>query len=67
VSYLLDTNIVSYILKRRNLAVNRKLEQIRRLGEEVFISCITFYEIKRGILALNATRQLADFNSLFQI
>ena len=66
-SYLLDTNIVSYILKRRNLAVNRKLEQIRRLGEEVFISCITFYEIKRGLLALNATRQLADFNSLFQI
>ncbi|MGB6295758.1 MAG: type II toxin-antitoxin system VapC family toxin [Rivularia sp. (in: cyanobacteria)] len=66
-SYLLDTNIVSYILKRRNLAVNRKLEEARRLGEEVFISCITYYEIKRGLLALNATRQLADFSSLFQI
>jgi len=67
VSYLLDTNIVSYILKKRNLAVNRKLEEVRRLGEEVFVSCITYYEIKRGFLALNATRQLADFNSLFQI
>ncbi|MEL6459003.1 MAG: type II toxin-antitoxin system VapC family toxin [Cyanobacteria bacterium J06621_15] len=66
-SYLLDTNIVSYILKIRNLAVNRKLEEVRRSGEEVFISCITYYEIKRGLLALNATRQLADFSSFFQI
>ena len=65
--YLLDTNIVSYILKRRNVAVNRKLEEVRRLGEEVFVSCITYYEIKRGLLALNATRQLADFNFLFRI
>ncbi len=66
-TYLLDTNIISYILKRQNLAVNRRLEEVRRLGEEVFVSCITYYEIKRGLLALNATRQLADFNSLFQI
>ena len=65
--YLLDTNIVSYVLKKRNLAVNQKLEEVRRLGEEVFVSCITYYEIKRGLLALNATRQLADFNSLFRI
>ena len=66
-SYLLDTNIISYILKRRSLAVNTKLEEVRRLGEEVFISCISYFEIKRGLLALNATRQLADFNSLFKI
>lgn len=66
-SYLLDTNIVSYILKRRDLGVNRKLEEARRSGEEVFISCITYYEIKRGLLALNATRQLADFSYFFQI
>ncbi|MEM7555409.1 MAG: nuclease A inhibitor family protein [Cyanobacteria bacterium P01_A01_bin.84] len=38
--YLLDTNIVSYILKKRNLTVNHKLEEVRRLGEEVFVSCI---------------------------
>ncbi|NJM17791.1 MAG: type II toxin-antitoxin system VapC family toxin [Richelia sp. SL_2_1] len=67
VDYLLDTNIVSYILKKRNLGVNRKLEEVRRLGKKVFVSCITYYEINRGLLALNATRQLADFNSLFRI
>ncbi|AFY56079.1 putative nucleic acid-binding protein, contains PIN domain [Rivularia sp. PCC 7116] len=59
--YLLDTNIVTYILKK-NLTLNNKLRQVTRYGEEVFISCITYYEVKRGLLALNATRQLADFH-----
>ncbi len=61
--YLLDTNIVSYILKN-NASVNSQLQQVTREGEEVFLSCITYYEVKRGLLALNATRQLADFHQL---
>ncbi|MDJ0676906.1 MAG: PIN domain-containing protein [Calothrix sp. MO_167.B42] len=63
-TYLLDTNIVSYILKKRNIIVNNKLQEVTRLGEEVFISCITYYEIKRGLLAVNATRQIAEFDIL---
>ena len=63
--YLLDTNIVSYILKK-NASVNNKLQQATREGEEVFVSCVTYYEIKRGLLALNATRQLAEFKTFFQ-
>ena len=62
-NYLLDTNIVSYILKN-NPSVNSKLQQVTRQGDEVFISCITYYEVKRGLLALNATRQLTDFHQL---
>ncbi len=61
--YLLDTNIVSYVLKN-NASVNNKLQQVTREGEEVFISCITYYEVKRSLLSLNATRQLADFHQL---
>lgn len=61
-NYLLDTNIVSYILKR-NLTLDRKLREVNRSGDEVFISCITFFEVKRGLLAINATRQLADFDT----
>ena len=64
-NYLLDTNIVSYILKR-NLTLDRKLREVNRSGDEVFISCITFFEVKRGLLAINATRQLADFNTFVQ-
>ena len=63
-TYLLDTNIVSYIL-RRNATVGRKLRDANRSGEEVFISCITYYELKRGLLYANATRQLAEFNQFY--
>jgi tRNA(fMet)-specific endonuclease VapC len=60
VTYLLDTNIVSYLLKR-NANIDNKFREARRLQKNIFISCITYYEVKRGLLAINATRQLADF------
>ncbi|MEH2388081.1 MAG: VapC toxin family PIN domain ribonuclease [Nostoc sp.] len=65
-SYLLDSNIVSYILKR-NVIIEQKFREVRRLKKDVFISCITYYEVKRGLLAINATRQLAEFNKFCQI
>ena len=64
-TYLLDTNIVTYILKK-NVLVNNKLEEVRRQGQKAFISCITYYEVKRGLLAVNATKQLSEFNQLCQ-
>ncbi|MFK0732507.1 MAG: type II toxin-antitoxin system VapC family toxin [Gloeotrichia echinulata GP01] len=63
-TYLLDTNIVSYIL-RKNATVGRKLRDANRSDAEVFISCITYYEVKRGLLYANATRQLAEFNQFY--
>lgn len=63
--YLLDTNIVSYIL-RKNVIIDNKLQEVTRLGAEVFISCISYFEVKRGLLAVNATRQLADFDLFFR-
>lgn len=65
-SYLLDTNIVSYILKIKNTTVENKLRETRRSGQDVFISCITYYEVKRGLFYANATRQLAEFNRFCQ-
>ena len=65
-SYLLDTNIVSYIL-RKNDTINIKLENVRSRGEEVFISCIAYYEVKRGLLYAKATRQLSDLNQLCRL
>ena len=62
-SYLLDTNIVSGIIKK-NPRINVKLEEVRFEGAQLFISCITYYEVKRGLLYLNATRQFSDFNRL---
>ncbi|MEA5557291.1 type II toxin-antitoxin system VapC family toxin [Nodularia spumigena] len=65
-SYLLDSNIVSYILKK-NATVDQRFREVRRLRQDVFISCITYYEVKRGLLAINATRQLAEFQNFCQI
>jgi tRNA(fMet)-specific endonuclease VapC len=65
VTYLLDTNVVSYIL-RINTTVGKKLRDANRSGQEVFISCITYYEVKRGLLYANATRQLAEFNQFYR-
>ncbi|NEU71198.1 type II toxin-antitoxin system VapC family toxin [Hassallia byssoidea VB512170] len=62
-AFLLDTNIVTYILKR-NVNTNNRLKEATRSGEEVFISCITYYEVKRGLISINAVRQLADFTQL---
>ncbi|MBA3922597.1 MAG: type II toxin-antitoxin system VapC family toxin [Nostocaceae cyanobacterium] len=62
-TYLIDTNIVTYILKNNQTIIN-KLDKVTELGEEVFISCITYYEIKRGLLAVNATKQLDAFAEL---
>lgn len=59
--YLLDTNILTAILKK-NQKVNSKLEEVRFLGEDVFISCITYFESKRGLLYANSTRQISDLN-----
>jgi tRNA(fMet)-specific endonuclease VapC len=63
VTYILDTNIVSYILKRRNISVESKLRQVRVLGQDVFISCVTYYEVKRGLIYAKAAVQLAEFDT----
>ncbi len=59
-SYLLDTNIVSAILKK-NEKINQKMEQVRRQCQSAFISGITYYEVKRGLLATRR-RKLLEFD-----
>lgn len=63
--YLLDTNIISAQLKRNEI-IQEKLRRVELQGEEVFISCVSYYEVKRGLLYVNATRQLSEFNEFCQ-
>ncbi len=58
--YLLDTNIVTAIIKQ-NEKVTTKLASLNRQNQGVLISAITYYEIKRGLLAIKASRKLVDF------
>ncbi|MEA5577793.1 type II toxin-antitoxin system VapC family toxin [Anabaena sp. UHCC 0451] len=63
--YLLDTNIVSASLKQ-NIEVALKITEIRGQGEFIGISGITYYEVQRGLLRINATKKLAWFQQFCQ-
>ena len=62
-TYVLDTNIITAILKGDEKVKKRAQEVIVR-GEEILINGISYYETKRGLLAVNATAQLGKFNLL---
>ncbi len=62
-SYLLDTNIVTAILKN-NQTINQKLRNLNIVDRKIWISGMTYYEVKRGLIAVNATRQLSDLQKL---
>jgi tRNA(fMet)-specific endonuclease VapC len=64
-SYLLDTNIVSLAVKD-NLKIKAKLEAIKFQRRKIHISCITYFEIRRGFLAVDAPKQRERFNILCQ-
>ena len=51
-SYLLDTNIISFAIKD-NLEIKQKLEAMRFQRIRIYISCITYFEIKRGLIAVD--------------
>jgi tRNA(fMet)-specific endonuclease VapC len=61
--YLLDTNILTAILKK-NKKITNKLEELDFIGQEVFISCVAYYESKRGLIYANATKQLSELKEV---
>jgi tRNA(fMet)-specific endonuclease VapC len=62
-TYVLDTNIITAILKG-NEKVKKRAQEIIVRGEEIRINGISYYETKRGLLAANARAQLDRFNLL---
>jgi tRNA(fMet)-specific endonuclease VapC len=62
-AYLLDTNIVSAAIN--NIGnMPRKIKDAIREKNDIFISIITHYEIRRGLLAANAARKMIIFEGL---
>ena len=62
-TYVLDTNIITAILKG-NDKVKKRAQNVIWEGKRIFINAISYYEIKRGLLAVNATAQLKRFELL---
>jgi len=61
--YAFDTNIVSYLMRGDKRVTTRWLDE-RRRGNKAIIPIITYYEVKRGLLAVNATKKLKGFEEL---
>lgn len=68
-TYFLDANIISYVIKGVPSVISR-LKTILFCGDEIKIPVIAYYEVKRGLLAINANKKLAIFEEqmkLFEI
>lgn len=61
-TYLLDTNIVSLELKN-NPIIKQRLKQFQSQEGLLCISCVTYFEVKRGLFAVNAIKQLERFDN----
>lgn len=63
---LIDTDILSYILKRQEPAYKKSCEYLKQ-HEKFIISCLTYYECFRGYKAVGATRRLQVFQELLNL
>ncbi len=64
-SYLLDTNIISLAVKD-NGKIKAKLEGLKFQRRKINFSCITYFEVRRGFLAVDAPKQRERFNQICQ-
>ncbi|MCT7961192.1 MULTISPECIES: type II toxin-antitoxin system VapC family toxin [Oscillatoriales] len=64
--YLLDTNIISGMIKR-NPKILSRVAAVTSQNREIFISCITYFEVERGLLAVDSPQQRQRFNNICQI
>ena len=61
--YALDSNIISYMLKDNNAVYSRYYAALKRDCLCV-LPLIVYYEVRRGLLANNATMQTRSFEEL---
>jgi predicted nucleic acid-binding protein len=59
----LDSCTISFVIKD-NLAVKQNLYNAKQNGNAIEIPPIAYYEVKRGLTAINATKRLRDFAEL---
>ncbi len=63
--YLLDTNVVTQLLRRTPEVAGRYRAALGS-GEPIYLSVVAYYELKRGLLHVGATRQLRQLDEDFK-
>lgn len=66
ISYTLDTNIISYILKGNKKLFFKIKEEIND-ANEFYINPITYYEVYRGLLTINSKSKLKKFDEICDV
>src|SRR4051812_18469081 len=62
--YVFDTNIFSWLLRQDQEIISRMGQQVK--DEDVILGCpVVWYEVRRGLLAKDANRQMQRFEKLF--
>ena len=64
--YALDSNIISFYFKG-NPAVIANIEKALNNDDSIVITPIAYYEVKRGLLLINATKQLKKMETLCEL
>ncbi|MCC7447848.1 MAG: PIN domain-containing protein [Anaerolineae bacterium] len=63
--YVVDTNIISLALRDRASAVFIKLDRVMKSGDRMLGCPVVWYEIRRGLLAKDAHKQMEQFEKMF--
>lgn len=63
---LIDTDILIYLLKRKEPAYERSLEHLMQ-HKRFTLSCLSYYECLRGYKAVGATKRLQLFQEILKI
>jgi len=64
--YALDSNIISFYLKG-NTSVIDNIEKAISEDNSIVIAPIAYYEVKRGLLLINAVKQLAKLKTFCEL
>jgi tRNA(fMet)-specific endonuclease VapC len=62
-TYLLDTNVLSAIIRKETLA-EKRFRQAVTDEDALLLSFVVFYEVKRGLLKRDAKKQMAVLDHL---
>ena len=64
--FVLDTNTISFYLKEDRYVIDN-IENALLSGDELLIAPIAYYEVRRGLLAINSEKRILKFKRLCQL
>jgi predicted nucleic acid-binding protein len=65
-TFALDSNIISFFLKGNSIVL-KNIENAIDGNHNIVITPIAYYEVKRGLLLINAAKQLRNFELLCEL